>query len=488
MKWRPRFSLRTLLLFVLALSASLTFYWNSGAWGIAFTIRERSAVYSAGFSGNGQYCYTLLKSARENGTEVENVVNVYNANTGKLHLTVCGGRGSGGVYFSPANRYVVLWDTGTEEKDNVDWRWENMWSLETGEAVNFGDLQPHQIFIGAISPNDTYVCFGRFKDNQSYTKRYTLSRLSDMTFILALNGKQRLEFSHNEEWLAYENSTTKSLGLYSLKSQAERNIELTSVYDYFNQALMFTQDDRKLVVSIATDVSPRPNSHEFIVFDVFSGRRISAHSGTLSFLSSDSEHAIRQDPRIQKSLIFSIDTPDHTIPLDQKSIAQISRDGETVFAAQPHAAYDIQTGKKIWQLKSDGYSFSPDDEYLFSNTVDKRVTIVSARTGLTLFLAPKYAREADMLRYKDRKVFSICGKFLTTAYEYSESEESYKFDQKTPPIRDDDRDDWKRVNVWHLRRPVEWWGFAWLPEFWLAIVFTIATGWSIWRDRNLAAK
>jgi hypothetical protein len=34
--------------------------------------------------------------------------------------------------------------------------------------------------------------------------------------------------------------------------------------------------------------------------------------------------------------------------------------------------------------------------------------------------------------------------------------------------------------IWHCRR--SWWGIAWLPEFWLTVVFGIALGWSLLRD------
>jgi WD40 repeat protein len=38
--------------------------------------------------------------------------------------------------------------------------------------------------------------------------------------------------------------------------------------------------------------------------------------------------------------------------------------------------------------------------------------------------------------------------------------------------------------VWHRRRPEYWYGLAWLPEFWLTILFGSAFMWSVWRDRR----
>jgi hypothetical protein len=36
--------------------------------------------------------------------------------------------------------------------------------------------------------------------------------------------------------------------------------------------------------------------------------------------------------------------------------------------------------------------------------------------------------------------------------------------------------------VWHRRRPEYWWGVAWLPEFWLTVVFGALLVWSLRRD------
>lgn len=36
--------------------------------------------------------------------------------------------------------------------------------------------------------------------------------------------------------------------------------------------------------------------------------------------------------------------------------------------------------------------------------------------------------------------------------------------------------------TYHRRRPEYWWGVAWLPEFWLTLVFGAALVWSVWRE------
>src|SRR6185295_4601115 len=41
-----------------------------------------------------------------------------------------------------------------------------------------------------------------------------------------------------------------------------------------------------------------------------------------------------------------------------------------------------------------------------------------------------------------------------------------------------------RVVVWKRTRPLEWNGAAWMPEFWVVVVFGIAFFWSLYRDQK----
>jgi hypothetical protein len=40
------------------------------------------------------------------------------------------------------------------------------------------------------------------------------------------------------------------------------------------------------------------------------------------------------------------------------------------------------------------------------------------------------------------------------------------------------------LELWHRRRPEQWFGLAWLPEFWATLLFAGAFCWSVWRDRR----
>ncbi len=42
----------------------------------------------------------------------------------------------------------------------------------------------------------------------------------------------------------------------------------------------------------------------------------------------------------------------------------------------------------------------------------------------------------------------------------------------------------KTLRLWHNRRPEQWYGVFWLPEFWLTVVLGVGLLWSLWRDRT----
>ena len=44
------------------------------------------------------------------------------------------------------------------------------------------------------------------------------------------------------------------------------------------------------------------------------------------------------------------------------------------------------------------------------------------------------------------------------------------------------------ISVFRLRRPWQWYGPAYLPEFWLTLVLGVGFLWSVWRDRRLGTR
>src|SRR5437879_961194 len=62
-RWRPRFFLLTLLLFVLSIGSGATLWWNRGAWQLSYVIDDKAPIREAGITPDGKYVFTLLDKA-----------------------------------------------------------------------------------------------------------------------------------------------------------------------------------------------------------------------------------------------------------------------------------------------------------------------------------------------------------------------------------------------------------------------------------------
>ncbi len=42
----------------------------------------------------------------------------------------------------------------------------------------------------------------------------------------------------------------------------------------------------------------------------------------------------------------------------------------------------------------------------------------------------------------------------------------------------------KTARVWRRHRPEQWWGVAWMPEFWVTVGLGLGLPYSLWRDQG----
>ena len=58
-RWRPRFSLRTLLLCALFFGSGMLLWTNRAPWAVKYTIRGEREIVSADFSPDDKYIHTV---------------------------------------------------------------------------------------------------------------------------------------------------------------------------------------------------------------------------------------------------------------------------------------------------------------------------------------------------------------------------------------------------------------------------------------------
>src|SRR6185295_18512844 len=66
-RWRPRFSLRTLVLFVLTLGSGGTLWWNWGPWGPEITLSESGEIFNTRLMRDWSGVLYLVRSKDQRG-------------------------------------------------------------------------------------------------------------------------------------------------------------------------------------------------------------------------------------------------------------------------------------------------------------------------------------------------------------------------------------------------------------------------------------
>jgi WD40 repeat protein len=119
--------------------------------------------------------------------------------------------------------------------------------------------------------------------------------------------------------------------------------------------------------------------------------------------------------------------------------------------------WDLVEGRRIRSVEQTGAGpsessgvfshFSPDGTRILTWSNAGGARIFDTESGRRIFVMPERAEWAYLAGLK--------GEFMVTT---------------------------GRPAAWFRRRPEWWWGVAWLPEFWLTVLFAGALGWSLRRD------
>jgi WD40 repeat protein len=132
---------------------------------------------------------------------------------------------------------------------------------------------------------------------------------------------------------------------------------------------------------------------------------------------------------------------------------RFSRDGSRVFCFPNGFVWDARTGKIVLEKPGDGAQLSQDEAKMLASDPRGALFLYDARTGERLALLSAQGNTISAF------ALSPDGTQVLTAQD-------------------------KAAFFWARRRPEYWWGVAWLPEFWLTILFAGGLAWSVRRDRR----
>jgi len=116
--------------------------------------------------------------------------------------------------------------------------------------------------------------------------------------------------------------------------------------------------------------------------------------------------------------------------------------------------WNVATGTELFRLVGHEGSastafFSPDERTIVTSSPDSTARIWDAQDGRQLSVLKGHTADVEYAG------FSLDGRRIVTG----------------------SKD--KTAKVWVRQRPERWWGIAWLPEFWLTVIFCCAFAWSL---------
>ena len=452
-RWFPRvrFSLRTLLLFVLLIASGGTLWWNWGPWVVAFTVDEPGEIGDAFFSDDDRFLVVSYSNLEVEGGSCW--ADVRNASTGTRHLLLncCGPQ----IWLS--GDYVIFMTSAGERPVPA------IYNFVTGERLNYENSQgPAETLSDPVIQGNYIFLFS--KDH------YVLARLPGLEKVRTIKAERAdltargLFISERDRVQVHDLATGTVIETPEIKGLL-RNWSNRSTSAAFTASVFQGERGKEIETQYAFDartgelIGRLPYPYANLSFD---GRRAVFNdewTGGIGLkkmrdLKSQQDRCIDSAATTTKDIRFSVDD---SLILDRYGIM-----------------YDATTLRKLWDHSPADAEFSRDGEFVFAYSKVtgpmKRGAVLEARSGRMVMsfsglrwlnLDASHARDYWM---HHASTFALCRRTNST---------------NDPALL-------KSVPVFHLCRPIQWYGVAWLPEFWLTVVLGVGLVWSFWRDRRMA--
>ncbi len=479
-RWRFRFSLRTLLLAALFSGSAMLLWHNRAPWQVWRTITETAPIFKADFSPHGTYFYTsTLVTSGEHGL-ISEVIRIYETETGRLQTTIKSAYEFQGrdtrIYFSPGERYLLRMTFYSDEPRTrgMGAATCEMWAADDGRRLFPWNSWGAKSWPEGFSSNDSLELLGTYADCIS------LVRLPSFETIQVLPPldpyEQALSISPDEKWLIYPDVSRK--GSLVLASTAPGATE-KRYYPSSSARSLFSPDSRLLAVAWPLTLA-QPSLEQTWVVDVQTGRTVAEFDGGIEGMcfSDDSQYIATVDKTKHEAVVWHIEPKKECLRFKADADSRVRIIGQRVFNHFPVECYDLAAGAKIWgdgdrfggQVTDDG-AYIVNNPYLHfaGNEWPTRLNsefLISAKTGKIAhrFELPTHDEIAKYFHWsfaaKQRRMLSLF--------------ETNDVNAKDPRNF--------QLQLWQNRRPEEWWGCAWLWEFWLMAALGMALIWSVFRS------
>lgn len=434
--WLPRvrFSLRSLILFTLLAGCAGLLWRNWGPWGLVLRVDAPGNIQNVWFSDDDQFVIVEYPEQDAATKAPLTCFDVRLAEDGTRHGIV---RAPHASYSEMIGDYV-WYDTSTQNHTGAT------------RMFNFRTLQ--EVPLNGLSARFS----AQFALSQSKDKKYQVWRLPDLQPV-AQTIPDDVEVSLDKSdhlILAFE----KHLEIRDLNSgRVVRTPE-------FN-ASEHTQVRGPIIVNTALNASAGGKSDTICIFDAATGAQLLNTKGQWFSASEDGRTLAIADNNVPERL-FKLPTTEGAETGTLYS--EISPDGTLI--ANGQTVRDTVTLATLWTHTTtrDSPQFSADSRFLRVRE-EHRMWLADARTGKCLLeFGPGNSAgllpESAVVQFGNRSsIFSTRTFFIHCFAGMDKPEE-------------------RIATVWRLRRPVEWHGFVWLPEFWVCVAMAGVFVWSVGRD------
>jgi len=459
-----RFSLRTLLLFVLLIGSAATLWWNWGPWTVAFSVEAPGRVTAVEFSDDDAFLIIHYGESRsyENGG-----LDIYCTQNGLRHALIKDQPGTNGARLDGSYvEFVVISDGFRpflwEEFNLFDWR-ENR-PLPCKEKM--------------LHDNQPPVEWGWCKEFVAarYGKSWLVYKLPEFNVVYESPTNARVDFLSDGRLAVSHNHP---LRLREVTVQQTRQLEILDLRTGKSVRSPLAPNDLNVHV---TNITEQRNCAyieiEYSLGAAYHKQMMDSFNGTLSPFRLFRRRFIDCGNR---ALVGGEQGGADLIDVQSGCVLKHFEENNYNLRFSPHCdlvlnpekgeAFDVKDFKLRWKIDWTDLFYSGDGRFLCAqraNDANKEETaIVDPQNGAELWrLSP----------WRERQIHA---QFPFLRWNHH-SADFVVWSQEEPGSR--------YATLFRLRRPVAMYGPAYLPEFWLTLVLGTGFLWSVWRDRRLGRR
>jgi len=449
MRLKPRFSLRSLLLAVLTLAAGATLYQNFAPWRVEREfLGARDTCFAMNISSDGKWIAGSESVEHPTDTDRNHLYmrnSLWNVESGE-HTVLFEFGLNNYAWFSPDSTWL---ETGLDTEGSKRLVLRN---LRSNAELKFGLTEQANYAMIGFSPDSRYLVLADYK---AFLKLIDLQTGK----VLATRHETPFLFSKTGAQLALLEPDGSIVILESATGREVQRIPRPTDWEF--HTLRHFSESHFIAEGFWTEEYWDVGLHGHTIhFNPACPAEVTIMPGKLETMTRDESLAffhhkvgidlagsVVVDLRTLKPL-FHLKEAFGPFYLNSTNTLALDRIGLGV--------YDIRTGERLYKLEHSNFAmFAPSGtRFLVSDSNTKTLRIHDLKSGARLATLDR-----EYCNYNSDQSFMPDGeRFMTQNY------------------------DTRAIHLWRRHRPEQWWGFAWLPEFWITLALAGGLLWSLRRD------